>query len=356
MHFGFVMLNAQEEKNMKYVNASEILPKELLNQIKCYAAGKLLYIPTDTEKKAWGEKTGARAGYSARNNAIKAGFSKGTAVEALANEYYLTPETIKKIIYAKEKKMKDKQFPDIMFDYQITPTDAPVPAIRLNRHPVYDVSFEAGATARFASYDYPSGAISDIAEATVIGETEVHGEKGVRIEVIWNKGEEEYEYRFAMVAGINGGVCKPLAAETGENGITKLHTFLEGNAFFEIWGYDTPLLIQARGMIHKQGDSITFADDGVLSDAVGRYTVAMNGKEYDTVLVVNVSSLDQGILTEEYIDLEGNSVLYRRFERGTNSRVPGEPCFKEYLPDSERVFVNGEEFVLWGETINENIC
>ncbi|MBR6776480.1 MAG: hypothetical protein IKM27_01900 [Clostridia bacterium] len=341
---------------MKYVNASEILPKDLLNRIKCYAAGRLLYIPTDSEKKAWGENTGARAGYSARNNAIKAGFSKGAAVETLADEYFLTPETIKKIVYAKEKKMNDKQFPDIMFDYRITPKDAPVPQIRLNRHPVYDVAFEAGATAHYAAYDYPSGAISDIAEVTVVGEAEIHGEKGIRIECVWNKGEEEYEYRFAVVAGIDGDLCKPLAAETAENGITKLNTFLEGDTFFEIWGYETPLLIKENGKIHKLGDSITFAEDGATSDAVGKYTVEMNGKEYDTVLVVNVSSLDQGILTEEYLDAQGNSVLYRRFERGTNRRVPNEPCFKEYLPDSERVFVNGEEFVLWTDTINENVC
>ena len=52
MFFGFVMLSTQEEKNMKYINAEEILPKELLNQIKHYAAGKLLYIPTDNKKKA----------------------------------------------------------------------------------------------------------------------------------------------------------------------------------------------------------------------------------------------------------------------------------------------------------------
>jgi len=61
-------------------------------------------------------------------------------------------------------------------------------------------------------------------------------------------------------------------------------------------------------------------------------------------------------LTEEYIDHHGNSVLFRRFDLGTSSRVPGEPCFKEYLPDSERVYVNGEEYVLWIDTINEYMC
>jgi hypothetical protein len=356
MFFGFVMLSTQEEKNMKYINASEILPNELLNQIKVFAAGKLLYIPADTEKKAWGEKTGARAGYYARNNAIKAGFLKGKAVEVLANEYFLTPETIKKIVYAKEKKMENRQFPETMFDYTITPSDAPVPVIRLDRHPVYDVEFKAGATARFASYPYPYRSIADITEAAVINETEVHGEKGMRIEVIWNKGEAEYENRFAVISQINGDTCKNLACETRENGVTQIHTFLEGEPFFEDWGYDMPLIIENRGLICKCGNSISFSESGVCSDAVGRYTVAINGKEYDTVLVINVSCIDDGVLTEEYIDPHGNSVLFRRFDRGTSSRVQGEPCFKEYLPDSERVFVNGEEFVLWIDTINENVC
>lgn len=40
---------------MKYENAGEVLPEELLKEIQKYAAGKLLYIPKGEEKKA-GEK------------------------------------------------------------------------------------------------------------------------------------------------------------------------------------------------------------------------------------------------------------------------------------------------------------
>lgn len=39
---------------MNYENAGELLPEKLLKEVKKYAAGKLLYIPQDDEKKAWG--------------------------------------------------------------------------------------------------------------------------------------------------------------------------------------------------------------------------------------------------------------------------------------------------------------
>lgn len=350
------MLLSQEEINMKYVNANDILPKELLDRIKPYAAGKLIYIPAEQEKRAWGEKTGARAQYYARNNAIRMGFSKGMAVDVLADKYFLTPETIKKIIYAKEKEMKDKQFPEIMFDYKIAPCDKPVPTLRLNKHPIYETEFKAGAVSKFAAYPYPYRRIADITESTAVGETTVHGERGMKFEIIWNKGESEYEVRCAVISQIKGDICRHIAAETYENNETQIRTCLEGDAFFEDWGGDMPLVIEKRGLINKCGNSITFTDENVYSDAVGRYTVTMNGKEYDTVLVVNASGYDAGVVTEEYLDLDGNSILFRRFDRGTLSRVQGEACFSEHLPDSERIFVNGNEFVLWIDTISEKVC
>lgn len=350
------MLLSQEETNMKYVNANDILPKELLDRIKPYAAGKLLYVPSEQEKRAWGEKTGARAEYYARNNAIRTGFSKGMAVEVLADKYFLTPETIKKIIYAKEKEMKDKRFPEIMFDYKITPCNKPVPTIRLNKHPIYETEFKEGAAAKFAAYPYPYRRIADITESMAVGETAVHGEPGMKFEIICNKGEPEYERRYAVIAQINGDICRHIAAETHENGSTQIRTFLEGDDFFEDWGGDMPLVIEKRGLINKCGNNISFTDKDVCSDAVGRYTVTMNGKEYDTVLVVNVSGHDAGVVTEEYLALDGSSILFRRFDKGTLSRVQGEKCFSEYLPDSERIFVNGDKFVLWIDTISERVC
>lgn len=87
---------------MKYENASDILPENLLQEIKRYAAGKLLYIPTGDEKKTWGEATGYREKLIKRNLMICNKYAHGMTVSELADDYYLSLDSIKKIIYSKK--------------------------------------------------------------------------------------------------------------------------------------------------------------------------------------------------------------------------------------------------------------
>ena len=85
---------------MKYRNASEILPDELLREIKKYAAGEVLYIPADKTRKKWGTDTGARVFYEQRNEEIRYKyFHLHAAIDVLCEEYGLSEETLRKIIY-----------------------------------------------------------------------------------------------------------------------------------------------------------------------------------------------------------------------------------------------------------------
>ncbi|GAB6109535.1 CD3324 family protein [Fusibacter bizertensis] len=84
---------------MKYRNASDILPDELLKELQKYASGETLYIPSSIERKKWGHDTGARKFYKQRNAEIQNKFFNKTSIEALAEEYCLSTETIRKIVY-----------------------------------------------------------------------------------------------------------------------------------------------------------------------------------------------------------------------------------------------------------------
>lgn len=86
---------------MKYENASDIIPEELLKEIQKYAAGKLLYIPSGEEKRAWGETSGYRDQLQKRNRMIRNKYAHGLTVSELADEYFLSLDSIKKIIYSK---------------------------------------------------------------------------------------------------------------------------------------------------------------------------------------------------------------------------------------------------------------
>lgn len=85
---------------MKYLNASDILPDELLKEVQKYAQGKALYVPKITERKKWGEGSGARSYYERRNEEIIMKFQhEDFSIEELANDYCLSVETIRKILY-----------------------------------------------------------------------------------------------------------------------------------------------------------------------------------------------------------------------------------------------------------------
>lgn len=88
---------------MKYKNARDIFPENLLNQIQKYVSGELIYIPAKKDKKAWGETSGYQRYLFERNLEIKRQFHAGADVEQLADTFHLSVETIKKIIYAKKE-------------------------------------------------------------------------------------------------------------------------------------------------------------------------------------------------------------------------------------------------------------
>lgn len=84
------------------MNANKVLPEKLIMEIQKYVQGETLYIPKpETEYRKWGTSSGGRRQLDRRNEAIRNSFSSGCSIQHLAEQYYLSTETIKKIVYKK---------------------------------------------------------------------------------------------------------------------------------------------------------------------------------------------------------------------------------------------------------------
>ncbi|WP_462410089.1 CD3324 family protein [Neobacillus sp. Marseille-QA0830] len=89
---------------MKYINANQVLPENLILEIQKYVQGETVYIPKqETEYRKWGTSSGGRQLLDGRNAAIRRSFMSGSSIRQLAEEYYLSTETIKKIVYSHKK-------------------------------------------------------------------------------------------------------------------------------------------------------------------------------------------------------------------------------------------------------------
>ncbi len=98
---------------MKYINAKDILPENILKQLQTYAAGTLLYVPKEGEEKSWGEISGYRAYLLKRNRMILNFFQYGVSLEEISNAFGLSKETVKKITYNKKLREELTFRPDV---------------------------------------------------------------------------------------------------------------------------------------------------------------------------------------------------------------------------------------------------
>ena len=90
---------------MPYTNAEEILPPDLLSEVQKYIQGEQIYIPRHGDTRlGWGVKNGTRRMLETRNLEIKRMKREGWSILELADRFNLSPDSIRKILYAKRAK------------------------------------------------------------------------------------------------------------------------------------------------------------------------------------------------------------------------------------------------------------
>ena len=91
---------------MKYSNAYKVLPIDIVKVIQEYVDGEYLYIPRkEEEQKKWGEQSGSRDTLKKRNVEIYLKYIEGAEILDLAQKYYLSDKSIRRIISQQKKIM-----------------------------------------------------------------------------------------------------------------------------------------------------------------------------------------------------------------------------------------------------------
>lgn len=93
---------------MSYVNANDVLPKILVEEIQKYVDGQLLYIPRKNETSlSWGERSGTKERLAERNQTIVKCYYSGQTSAELSKMFYLSEKRIQGIIHEYESSKKE---------------------------------------------------------------------------------------------------------------------------------------------------------------------------------------------------------------------------------------------------------
>ena len=262
--------------------------------------------------------------------------------------------------------MKTK-LPEFIPEYTITPQNREPFPVRWEELQGWLIVPRVGEKLTWGMYDFPERRRTEYTEMEVVGKAEVHGIEGVEVVAMQYDADNRYatgsqqESQWRFIAQLTPTHSRFLAETHVENGVRQCHTFLDGDVFLENWGYGEDncgheIDLAPKGILRRDGSYVTANVEREAVDVVGRYTVTINGKSYDTVCVMDVEYFDEAVASEQYIDRNGRTVLWRRFNRDdwAIDRFGGKP-WSEKLPDNERITVNGETFVHWYDCITDYI-
>ena len=210
-------------------------------------------------------------------------------------------------------------------------------------------------------YDIPSRRCTHVYDMAVTGKAKVHGIEGVELtarEASYSDKKDVIHRTF--VAQLTDTHCRYLATLRNDGDVRNYITFLDGDEFLANWGFGedncgNETNLAPKGDIHRSGTTVTSADKNFLLDIVGRYTVTIGGKRFDTVCVMDIETYNCGVVSEQFLDKDGRTVLWRRFNRDDWAIDRYKAKWSQLLPENDRLTINGNTYVHWYDCITDHI-
>ena len=254
-----------------------------------------------------------------------------------------------------------KKLPEYIPEYKIEASNKAPFSVKWEELMGWFLIPKLGEKLSWAMYDIPSRKCSHVYDMQVTGKAKVHGIEGVELtarEAAYSDKTEVINRTF--VAQLTDTHCRYLATFRNDGGIRNYITFLDGDEFMLIWGFGedncgNETNLSVKGDIQRVGNTVTSANKDFLLDIVGRYTVTIGGKSYDTVCVMDISTYNGGVISEQFLDKDGKTVLWRRYNRDDWAIDRYKKPWSKQLPENDRLIVNGTTYVHWYDCITDHI-
>lgn len=266
--------------------------------------------------------------------------------------------------YAKKHNRKVEtimnKLPDTLPDYKITTLLNSSFNVKCEELLGLSIIPKLGEKVTWGLYDFKTRKCEEYSEVSVIGKAEVHGIEGVEIKSIQHDLKNSSTNNRTFVAQLTNTHCRYLSETHIEKDIKKTITFLDGEIFMDNWGFGKENLgaeiqMKPKGILKRIENEITKTSEEEIIDIVGYYKIKICGKVFDTVCVMDIGHFNNAIAIEQFIDKNGRTVLWRRFNRDDWAIDHYKKKWSEILPNNDTIIINGNTYVHWYDCITDYI-
>lgn len=235
---------------------------------------------------------------------------------------------------------KMKTLPKLLPNYIIDKSDKEPFSVKWEELIGWFLVPKLGESLSWGMYDMPSRECNHVYDMKVTGKAMVHGIEGVELtarEASYSGKKEVINRTF--VAQLTDTHCRYLATMRTDGDIRNYITFLDGDAFMTCWGFGedncgNETNLSPKGDIKRDGNVVTSAD-----------------KEF----LLDIETYNAGVISEQFLDKNGRTVLWRRFNRDDWAFERYGKKWSEQLPENDRLVINGVTYVEWYDCITEYV-
>ena len=211
-----------------------------------------------------------------------------------------------------------------------------------------------GEKSSFAFYDDPDGRLSGISSLECVREAMIHDIPCIQVDVEDDDdGKISNETMFIRLTETHSSYLAEMRIENNsfyfnsfyDTEWLSLNGMGENNIGYEIYQ-------EAKGIIRINDDGTIVADKEDCPDIIGRYKVKIGSRLFDTVALLDVGNK---MMVIKYIDKNGRTVLFRRYNCFDWQFDSCKVLWTEKLPDSEVLVINGVKYVHWYDCISDYV-
>ena len=249
---------------------------------------------------------------------------------------------------------KTRAFPAFMPEISIAQSGEPPFAITCEEIPGWLIVPRVGEKTSFAFYDDPDKRLTGINTMHCVREAVIHGVPCVQVDVTEDEGGQRQQHtKFMRLTDTHASYVAEMRTRDG--------AFYFGSFYDDEWlaryevGEDNAgraIHQKAKGIARINANGSFTVDREETPDIIGRYDVAVGSRRCDTVALLEIC---EGIMTILYIDANGRTVIFRRYNRFDWKIDRYKALWTEKLPGSEVLIVNGEEYVHWYDCIGDYV-
>ena len=261
-------------------------------------------------------------------------------------------------VYREWEDIYMKKMPAIMPEYRIEWLDEAPFEVDCEENIGWFAVPRLGEKLNWGIYDRKSGLLENYFESRATFRAVVHGEEGVEIETVqtWDGNREERTF----VMQLKDGYSRILSETDMIGSVKQMYTFLDGEEFHDNWGFGEDncgrkVHLAAEGIVTRKGNDVTCRVPKEVMDVVGRARVTIGGVAFETICLMDVMAYEGHVVSEQFIDKNGRTVLWRRFNKNDWKAAYYGGKWSERLPENEVLNVNGEIFVHWYDCITDYI-